>query len=43
MGKKPKIIRDKLKDKIIDDIWRHFWYWNGKQGKKKEEVKWKNN
>ena len=21
MGKKPKIIRDKLKDKIISDIW----------------------
>ena len=22
MGKKPKIIRDKLEDKIINDIWR---------------------
>ena len=24
MGKKPKIIRDKLKDKIINDIWITF-------------------
>ena len=24
MGKKPKIIRDKLKDKIINDIWTLF-------------------
>ena len=24
IGKKPKIIRDKLKDRIINDIWRHF-------------------
>ena len=24
MGKKPKIIRDKLKDKIINDIWALF-------------------
>ena len=24
MGKKPKIIRDKLKDKIITDIWTLF-------------------
>ena len=24
MGKKPKIIRDKLEDKIINDIWRIF-------------------
>ena len=24
MGKKPKIIRDKLKDKIINDIWELF-------------------
>ena len=26
MGKKPKIVRDKLKDKIINDIWIHFHY-----------------
>ena len=24
MGKKPKLIRDKLNDKIINDIWRLF-------------------
>ena len=24
MGEKPKIIRDKLKDKIINDIWTLF-------------------
>ena len=24
IGKKPKIIRDELKDRIINDIWRNF-------------------
>ena len=33
-GKKPKIIRDKLKDKIIRDISIHF-----EKGDKKEERK----
>ena len=38
MRKKPKIISDKLKNKIIRDIWRleTFWFW---KRKKKEEAK----
>ena len=34
MGKKPKIIRDKLKDKMINDIWTLF-----ETKKKKKERK----
>ena len=33
MGKKPKIIRDKLKDEIINDIWTLL------ETKKEEEIK----
>ena len=38
MGKKPKIIRDKLKDRIINDNWRHF-DTEKKIRQKKEEIK----
>ena len=38
MGKKPKIIRDKLKDRIINDNWRHFDI-EKKIRQKKEEIK----
>ena len=34
MGKKPKMIRDKLKDKIINDIWTLF---EAEEEKKKEK------
>ena len=36
MRKKPKIIRDKLKNKIIGDIWRLF---DSEKEKEKEETK----
>ena len=36
MRKKPKIISDKLKNKIIRDIWRLF---DSEKEKKKEEAK----
>ena len=39
--KKPKIIRDKLKDKIIRDIWTLFE--TDEIEEKKDESKWKNN
>ena len=39
MGKKPKIIRDKLKDRIINDIWRHFDTEKKIRQKKEEEGK----
>ena len=35
MGKKTKMIRDKLKDKIINDIWTLF----EKEGKKEDRKK----
>ena len=38
IGKKPKIIRDKLKDRIINDNWRHF-DTEKKIRQKKEEIK----
>ena len=41
-GQKPKIIRDKLKDKIINDIWTLFETEKGK-GDRKKEAKRKNN
>ena len=34
MGKKPKIIRDRLKDKMINDIWTLF---ETKKRRKKEK------
>ena len=42
IGKKPKIIRDNLKDKIIKDIWTFFETTKEKKIEKKE-AKWKNN
>ena len=36
MGKKPKIFRDKLKDKIINDIWTLFDTEEEKENRKKE-------
>ena len=39
IGKKPKIIRDKLKDRIINDIWRHFDTEKKIRQKKEEEGK----
>ena len=36
IGKKPKIIKDKLKDKIIDDIWILFEIEEEKEDRKKE-------
>ena len=36
MGKKLKIIRDKLKDKIINDIWTLFETEEGKEYRKIE-------
>ena len=39
IGKKPKIIRDKLKDTIINDIWRHFDTEKKIRQKKEEEGK----
>ena len=35
MGEKPKIIRDKLKDKIINDIWTLFEAEQEKEDRKK--------
>ena len=37
MGKKPKIIRDKLKDKIINNIWDLFNIEKEKEDRKKKE------
>ena len=37
MGKKPKIIRDKLKYKIINDIWTLFETEEGKEDRKMKE------
>ena len=37
MGKKPKIIRDKLKGKIINDIWTLFETEEKKEDRKKHE------
>ena len=37
MGKKPKIIWDKLKDKIINDIWRFFDNEKEKEERKKKQ------
>ena len=37
MGKKPKIIRDKLKDKIINNIWELFNIEKEKEDRKKKE------
>ena len=37
MGKKPKIIRDKLKDKIINDIWALFETEEEKEDSKKKK------
>ena len=42
MGKKPKIIRDKLKAKIINDILTLFETEEEKEDRKKKEW-WKNN
>ena len=42
MEKKPKIIRDKLKDEIISDIWALFETEEEKEERKKEAY-WKNN
>ena len=39
MGKKPKIIRDKLKDKIINDIWTLFKAEEEKKERKELEKK----
>ena len=39
IGKKPKIIRDKLKDRIINYIWRHFDTEKKIRQKKEEEGK----
>ena len=39
MGKKPKIIRDRLKDKIINDIKRLFDYEKEERKKKKQNEK----
>ena len=36
MGKKPKIIRDKLKDKIVNDIWTLFETEGEKEDRKKK-------
>ena len=36
MGKKPNIITDKLKNKIINNIWRLFWNWKRKKGRNKK-------
>ena len=38
MGKKPKIIRNKLKDKIINDIWRLFDTEKEKRKKQNEKI-----
>ena len=35
MGKKPKMIRDKLQDKIINDIWKLFEAEEEKEDRKK--------
>ena len=39
MGKKPKMIRDKLKDKIINDIWTLFEAEEEKKERKELEKK----
>ena len=39
MGKKPKMIRDKLKDKIINDIWTLFEKEEKKEDRKKGCIK----
>ena len=39
MGKKPKMIRDKLKDKIINDIWTLFQTEEKKEDRKKGRIK----
>ena len=39
MGKKPKIIRDKLKDKILNDIWALFETKEKEDRKKQNEAK----
>ena len=41
MGKKPKMIRDKLQDKIM--IFGHFLKQKKKKRIEKKEEKWKNN
>ena len=38
MGKKPKIIRDKLKDKIINNIWELFNIEKEKEDRKKKQI-----
>ena len=38
MEKKQKIIRDKLKDKIINDIWRLFETGKEKEDRKKSKI-----
>ena len=38
-GKKPKMIRDKLKDKIINDIWTLFQTEEKKEDRKKGRIK----
>ena len=43
MGEKPKLIRDKLKDIKINDIWTIFETEKEKEDRKKKEAKWKNN
>ena len=39
MGKKPKIIRDKLKDKILNDIWALFETKETEDRKKRSKMK----
>ena len=38
MGKKPNIIRDKLKDKIINNIWELFNIEKEKEDRKKKQI-----
>ena len=38
MGKKPNIIRDKLKDKIINNIWGLFNIEKEKEDRKKKQI-----
>ena len=39
MGKKPKIIRDKLKDKTLNDIWALFETKEKEDRKKRSKMK----
>ena len=38
MGEKPKIIRDKVKDKVINDIWKLFETKTDKKKKKQNKI-----